>query len=380
MTHVIQDHFSKLPNDRFSHSTAFQAYFPLVLQDLDPFATHVTKVLCSISEKGCSDVNEANALDLSYDTISHVLKVTMLWEVDKQPLNVAMAGSSTDRVEIGLLTPNYPEHLEEHDIGVAGLLAVLGEDKKPSPVMFSFPTRHKATTSSFTSKFISPPGIHPSLQLQISSSEPPMDSTFCSLHAYLTLPNGIFADKYQLEDKLFLDSKNLTALRYISQPVDLEAPSYVMKSWGSSVLLELKPPTIEQDFTAEIPLHLRYQLPQAGGDYQLQVPYPAVFWACAAEEGTKFPNNPFDRVNLGYDGLFGPRTLFWHVDPLPQSGNLFLKVSVPVLDLDRSQSISTLTGIAVLLGFAWVTWKLLSVFGRVGYAQTSKPSHEKKLQ
>lgn len=323
-------------------------------------------------------LKDAKSLDFSYDTISHVVKITVLWGLEEQPLDIT--GSKDHRVEVGLLTPNYPEHLEDYEIGVAGLLTVLGEDKKPSPVMFSFPTRHKATARTFESGFSLPLGLHPTLQLSIDSSQPPMADTFCSLHAYFTLPNTIFADKYQLEDPLFLSSKNLTSLRYISQPVDLEAPSYVMKLWGSSVLVELKPPQTGEGFTAEIPLHLRYQAPRAGGEASFSVPYPAVFWSCAAEEGTKFPTNPFDRINLGYDGLFGPRTLFWHLDPAPQNGSLMLTGSVPVLDLDKSSWVSTLTGAAVAVGFAWVVWKLLAVFGQSGYGQPAKVEPAKKIQ
>ncbi|KAH6654186.1 PIG-X [Truncatella angustata] len=374
------DRFSKLPNDRFSHSTAYQAYFPL--ESLGDFPQYASKYLCPESDHDCKtrihDVRSAKSLDVSYDTISHVLKATVLWPLNKQPLDIT--AHKDHRVEVGLLTPNTPEHLEDHEFGVAGLLTVLGEDTKPSPVMFSFPSRHKPSDASFTSDFNSPLGLHPTLQLRIDSGKPPIDDTFCSLHAYFTLPNTIFADRYQLEDPLFLASKNLTALRYISQPVDLEAPSYVMKLWGSSVLLELQPPAAGDDFTVEIPLHLRYQVPRAGGVEAFKVPYPSVFWACAAEEGTKFPNNPFDRVNLGYDGLFGPRTLFWHLSPAPLSGNLMLDASVPVLDTEKSMTISTLTGAAVIIGFAWVVWKILAVFGRSGHGQQPKVVPEKKLQ
>lgn len=375
-----QDHFSRLPNDRFSHSTAYQAYLPV--ENLSGFAEYASKYICADSDDECKrrilDLGEAKSLDLSYDAISHVVKATVLWGLDKQPLDIT--GHRDHRVEVGLLTPNSPEHLEDHEIGVAGLLTVLGEDKKPSPVMFSFPTRHKAAGSTFTSEFSLPLGLHPTLQLHVGSSKPPMDDTFCSLHAYLTLPNTIFADKNQLDDPLFLSSKNLTALRYISQPVDLEAPSYTMKVWGSSVLLELQPPPTGEEFTAEVPLHLRYQVPRPGGEQSLTVPYPTVFWACATEEGTKFPNNPFDRINLGYDGLFGPRTLFWHLDPAPQDGSLLLNASVPVLDLEKSQFVSTWTAAAVLLGFAWVAWKLLAVFWRSGYSQSPNLTKEKKSQ
>lgn len=373
-------HFSRLPNDRFSHSTAYQAYLPV--DNLDNFSEYASQYICGAADDDCKTrlnaLKDAKSLDFSYDTISHVVKITVLWGLEEQPLDIT--GSKDHRVEVGLLTPNYPEHLEDYEIGVAGLLTVLGEDKKPSPVMFSFPTRHKATARTFESGFSLPLGLHPTLQLSIDSSQPPMADTFCSLHAYFTLPNTIFADKYQLEDPLFLSSKNLASLRYISQPVDLEAPSYVMKLWGSSVLVELKPPQTGEGFTAEIPLHLRYQAPRAGGEASFTVPYPAVFWSCAAEEGTKFPTNPFDRINLGYDGLFGPRTLFWHLDPAPQNGSLMLTGSVPVLDLDKASWVSTLTGAAVAVGFAWVVWKLLAVFGRSGYGQPAKVEPAKKIQ
>jgi hypothetical protein len=38
-----------------------------------------------------------------------------------------------------------------------------------------------------------------------------------------------------------------------------------------------------------------------------------VFWVCSAVEGSKFVSSPFDRINLGFEGLFGSRTLFYNV-------------------------------------------------------------------
>lgn len=267
---------------------------------------------------------------------------------------------------------------------MTGLLTVLGEDSKPAPTMFTFPSRHKQAGTGFSSTFLTPTGLHPTMQLDIKSNKPPMEDSACALHALVTLPRTIFADKYQLGDPLFLASKNLTALRYISQPVDLEAPNYVMGIWGSSVLLELNTPVAEskEGFIAEIPLHLRYQAPQHGGESTYGVPYPAVFWACAAEEGTKFPSSPFDRINLGYDGLFGPRTLFWHLDPVTTPGvdQLIVEGKVPVLDLDKSRSINMVTSIVVVVGFAWVAYRLLMVYLKTGYgvAQPVKVTEKKK--
>ncbi|KAI1879387.1 hypothetical protein JX265_002341 [Neoarthrinium moseri] len=376
------DHFSQLPYDRFSHATAYQSYYPS--RSISAFAEYASQYLCSASDDGCKTrmraLDQAKSFDFSYDTISHVVKVTVLWGHQKQPLDIT--SHSDHRVEVGLLVPDSTGAIEDHELGVAGLLTILGEDSNPSPVLFSFPARHKSAGATFSAEFLSPLGLHPTMQLQVDSSEPPMKDSFCSLHAYFTLPNTIFADKYQLDDPLFLASKNLTALRYISQPIDLEAPSYVMKLWGSSLLLELKPPAEDEAvaFTAEVPLHLRYQVPQDGGEESVTTPYPAVFWACAAEEGTKFPNSPFDRVNIGYDGLFGPRTLFWHLDPAPQEGvkDLMLTDSVPVLDLGQALLISPLTAAVVVAGFAWVVWKLVAVFMKSGYGAQQSPGREVK--
>ena len=133
------------------------------------------------------------------------------------------------------------------------------------------------------------------------------------------------------------------------------------------------------------PLHLRYLSPAEGGYTDIEVPYPAVFWACAAEEGTKFPNNPFEKVNLGYDGLFGPRTVFWHVEPRPETGSsLTNTIKVPVLDTDKAEWVSGGTGLAVLLGFAWIVWKLIGVLSKSGYqnqpAQAAEVVKTKKKQ
>lgn len=323
------------------------------------------------------------SFDFSYDAISHVAKITALWPEKLQAFSI---GSHSDhRTEVGLLTPDAPPSLEPHELGVTGLLTVLGEDEKPSPVLFAFPSRHGNAASTFTSTFLQPSGLHPSLQLSIKPSKPPLPDASCSLHAYLTLPRTIFADKYQLEDDLFLASKNLTALRYISQPVDLEAPDYAMKLWGSSILMELQRPSVQSDanvpWTAEIPLHLRYLAPEAGGYGSIEVPWPAVFWACSVEEGTLFPNSPFDRTNLGYDGLFGPRTMFWHLNPESDDGLLNHRIRVPVLDLKKADWISAGTAAVVLLGFAYVVFKLVSVYWRSGHGdQKSSAASEKKKQ
>jgi PIG-X / PBN1 len=196
----------------------------------------------------------------------------------------------------------------------------------------------------------------------------------CALHAYLTLPSFVFIDKYQLSDPLFLASQNLNALHAISGATDLEAPDWVVKEWGSAALLELaEPPTTDstESWNVSIPLHLRYLSPtnHTAGFQRNFVPWPAVFWACTAEEGSKFAASPFDRVNLGYDGSFGPKTMFYHLSP-SNEGLAREILDVPVMDLDQATWAESGTMIAIVLGTLWILWKLLqgvwTDFGREG--------------
>lgn len=292
-----------------------------------------------------------------------------------------MPSSSERRTEVGVLTRDAPPELEPHELGVSGVLSVLGEQKEPSPALFTFPSRHRLSDASFSSEFLTPTGLHPTLQLRLSSNKPPVEDAECAPHAYLTLPKTIFADRYQLEDGLFLASKNLTASRYTSLPVDLEAPAYTTKTWGSSVLLELAPPGSEvaQAWTAEVPLHLRYLEPSATGYVPVEIPYPAVFWACESGSDADFSTNPFDRRHLGYDGLFSPQTTFWHVNPQPESGRRIMSsVSVPVLKEGGAAWIGLGTAAVVGLGFAWVLWKLLSAYTASGHGGAKGRAQEQK--
>lgn len=201
----------------------------------------------------------------------------------------------------------------------------------------------------------------------------PEDAT-CALHTYLTLPSSIFGDKYQLStsDQLFLQSHNLVALRAVSGETDLEAPDWVVPQWGSNWLLEVASPSESDQGTdnwnVTVPLHLRYLPPSESGYRTAEVPWPVVFWACTAEEGTKMSINPFDRVNLGWEGLFGPRTMFYQLHPAPSGdaasqSRLVEELDVPVLPLNdgglfHGRVIELGTVAVIVLGSLWVLWKL----------------------
>jgi hypothetical protein len=185
------------------------------------------------------------------------------------------------------------------------------------------------------------------------------------LHTHLTLPSYLFIDKYQFTDPLFLASKNLKNLRSIAGATDLEAPDWVIQEWGSAALFELAHPSSTAEKTKQwnvsIPLHVRYLPASASSHTRLPLPWPVVFWACRADEGAKMAANPFDRVNLGYEALFGPKTRFMHVEPAVKGGELVEWIDVPVLDLRSTGWVEMGTVGTVIVAFLGLCWVL---FGR----------------
>lgn len=268
--------------------------------------------------------------------------------------------------------------------------------------MFSFPSRHQPLIEPvrYTVSFAAPTGIHPTMSISMPKSSlkrppAPSDAT-CALHTHLTLPSTVFGDQYQLgtTDPLFLESHNLVALRALAGEMDLEAPDWAVKHWGSSWLFELATPpenpesTVDSsNWTATIPLHFRYLPPSETGYRAAQVPWPVVFWACTAEDGTKMGVNPFDRTNLGWDGLFGPRTMFYQLQPA--GDRLVENLEVPVLRLEsgdglfQGKYIELGTCAVISLGFLWVLFKLLRVawssgLGSNAEARRTGAAHAKK--
>ncbi|TVY39528.1 Protein pbn1 [Lachnellula subtilissima] len=375
--------FTTLPIERFSHSSATQYYTPL--PHLNTFIQYLINKLCTPNNDNLACLpraellQSASYLDIDFDTISHALSITAFWPSQTWD-SLSLPTTPSNRLEVGILSIQAPQAPEELSLG--GFLTVVGEDASPSPTLFSFPARHHPTSQSFTSSFLLPSGLHPTLRLRISGSEKPVDGAACALHAYLTLPKTVFADKYQFDDALFLASKNLSAMHYISPGVDLEAPAYTVPLWGSSLLLELSPPAKEDvEWTAEVPLHLRYLAPSEGGMQETHIPAPVLFWACTAEEG---------RWIWVMRDFFGPRTMFYHLDPeseastipaggkdVPASGSggrgkLVNILQVPVLDSQKTAYVELGTATVVLAGFAWVCWCLWRVWSAGGYGRARK--------
>ncbi|KAL7795782.1 cytochrome P450 [Trichoderma ceciliae] len=381
--------FISLSDERQQGSPALFFYHDV--EKLDGFAKRLAPVVCSGPTAGecrkqLQELGDAVSLDISYDSTSDSVKIQALWPLQKREISVP--ASPKGRTEVGILGRDAPPGMEAHEIGVSGVLVVIGEQKEPSPAFFAFAARHRTASGSFTPKFQKPTGLHPTLQLSLSTTAPPLDGDAeCAPYAYLTLPKVIFADRYQLADELLLASRNLTAAKYVSEPVDLEAPAYTTKTWGSNVLLELAPPSdsaAAKTWTVEVPLHLRYLKPTPTGKEEAGIPYPVVFWACNSEKDVGYAVSPFDRINLGYDGLFSPGTTFWHVSPKPEAGGrLVNSISVPVVAEGASQWVGFGTAVAVGLGFIWVLLQLLGGYAKSGHgtaatAKAEESSNKKK--
>ena len=294
------------------------------------------------------------------------------------------------KTEIGILAKE--DTVEPERISLGGFLTTIGESAQPGiyltslsvsvnsanpsedPTRFSFPSRHHACPPNFgttySTSFPHPRGLHPILRLTFPSTPMPPPLPSCALHTYIILPSPVFPDKYQLSSSLFLASQNLRSLRSVSGETDLEAPNWVISKWGSTLLVELAPPpTLDSsspsEWHASIPLHLRYLPPTSNGTSSVSIPWPIVFWACPNDEGAKMNTNPFDRVNLGFESLFGQRTMFYHLQPAQASamsnvsGQLVENLLVPVLVQGWESYVETGTVGCVLFGVLWLIWKLL---------------------
>ncbi|KAL5360364.1 PIG-X [Aspergillus floccosus] len=409
-----------LLSTRFASTAALQ--FHSALPSLQNLVTYLQHKACASTDEDCvrrvAELLTADSIDVNYDTISHALTISGYWS--RTPSKgwteeVRARAAGKDQIEVGLL--GTEKAIEPEEIQMGGVLAVVGKEDELSrlhfsfrhfvggksqanyicvslePTLFSFPSRHHPLPddATYSISFPEPTGLHPTMTISLSRASlntppAPPDAT-CALHAYLTLPSTVFGDKYQLSttDSLFLDSHHLAALRAVAGETDLEAPDWMVPRWGSNWLLELatpQEPELETDtWNVTIPLHLRYLKPSESGYRSASIPWPVVFWACSAEDGTKMGVNPFDRVNLGWEGLFGVRTMFYQLHPSTGSredARLVEEIEVPVLRLTREGLFQTknieLGTVAIIgLGLLWVLWKL-------GLAALSSEPNTRKQQ
>lgn len=411
----------KMPmlSERFTMSTALHYYSPFFHEDWSSSPMAVW-----IEEMTGSHISPSY-MDIDYDAISQAVICTVVWSTDYvhdggmwTDTYSAPEGDLDSTVEIGILSHEANTDPEDYQFG--GFLTVLGRDDKPStipclqlktqlthpePTRFQTPTRHYPLLDSapynpnatpqrsplrYKTSINRPSGLHPTLTLTLPSAHLTAPDPTCKLHTYLTLPSALFIDKYQFNDALFLSSLKLRALRSLSGATDLEAPDWVMPQWGSAALFELGVPstsssssgavtedavtgdaeagdiekhstTIQSEHNISIPLHLHYLPASPSSHQEASIPWPPVFWACRAEEGSKHAQNPFDRRHLGYEALFGPKTRFMHVQPAEDVGRLVETIDVPVLDTRKVGVVEVGTVGIVIVAFLGLCWVL---FGR----------------
>ncbi|KAK3676532.1 protease B nonderepressible form [Recurvomyces mirabilis] len=374
---------------------------------LSELPVEVARTFCPGQFRGdcpneAASLSYASYIDIDFDVISHAVTTTAFWRAgiaSPAARTPARKWTENDSLEVGVLMPEKADEDEPESIKMGGFLAVVGEDEGASSTLFSFPSRHHSlppsSSMAFKVDFQQPTGLHPKLDIVLPRQHlnPPKDS--CALHTYLTLPSALFIDRYQLSDPATLAEHNLKTLHGLSGEDDLEAPDWVVQRWGSAALIELAAPqdndrsTLtsrkEVEWNAKIPLHLRYLQAEANatnaGYTDLEIPWPILFWACEAEEGLKMAVNPFDHVNLGYDGLFGPKTMFYHVPPSTEvvaPNFLEERITVPVLQPQWGEWVQVGTLVAVLVGFAWVCRGLVEGVGSDGSSGRGMKAEKKK--
>ncbi|KAI9830988.1 MAG: protease B nonderepressible form [Phylliscum demangeonii] len=415
------------PQAKANVSAPFQYY--QLLPSIRHFVARLQELVCEDDDTWChgetATFARASYIDLDYRASSRSLVVTAFWPAaptsssDAGPLHSLDAppdrGRARDTLEVGVLE-NSGRAVERGEVELAGFLTVVGEDHQPASTRFSFPSRHHAASggeaaprASYSVRFLGATGLHPTLRISLRPGAV-APSASCTLHAHLTLPSFLFADRHQLSDARFLASRKIARVRALYGETNLEDPDWVVQRWGSVLALDLMPPTAapppptppvhtdadddDDDAAAEhlawavdVPLHLRYLAPTSAGagassseadgprgTRAVQVPWPVVFWACSSSSSSPddddaaidLTTNPFDRVHLGYDHLFPhASTRFYHWEPRRSwpspspnatSSPLVEALHVPVLELarDRARYIEWGTVGVVCLGFGWV--------------------------
>lgn len=375
----------------FSNTPSLQ--YHSVLPNLDHLVAYLQRTICPHSSLSCIHATAllatADSFDLSWDTISSTFTVTTFWSRPPSFLVDPESGTKSNdawsiaintppkgtRAEIGILS-SEPSASDPHELTLSGFLTVLGQDTKPKPTRFSFPSRHHSLPPSqqqtYTASFTQPQGLHPTLRIKFldaSSLQPPTSAppdAQCSLQVHLTMPSSIFVDPYSLKpsDPNFVSSNHIATVHSIAGYTDLEAPAYVPSPWGSTLLVTPLLPSSSNitstnpsdPWEITIPLHLRYLPPTTSSHTPTTLPWPVAYWACSASAGTKFPINPFDRAHLGYDSAYGPLTMFYHLMPSSTSGRIAETLTVPVYNTAHATpwKVEAITLAVIVAGFAWV--------------------------
>ncbi|KAL7275686.1 protease B nonderepressible form [Rhizina undulata] len=355
--HSLKESFTEIPGGR-------QLYSPVSsLSTLQAYLKHLG--VCPDDNAACNDqlsaLTSADYVDLNYDASFGVVTISAFFSQPGKPWSETLkltSKQSAGSLEVGVLGKD--RSFEQEGFTLAGFSYTPGESEDLEGILFSFPSRHHGSPSTYNVTPVHPTGLHPKLRLSIAPSTPP-DSE-CTLNAYYTLPRALFIDRYQLSpsNRELLDSLDIARLVSVNGQSDLEAPDWTSTVWGSSVLVELDAAKSSEGLETELPLHLRYSEPKSDADItEIKFPWPSLFWACRSEDWQKMGRSPFDRTQLGWEHFFPENTMFYHLSPKTDA-KTWGKVDVPVLGLEHAGIIKMGTVGIVFVGFIWVLLKIIS--------------------
>lgn len=241
--------------------------------------------------------------------------------------------------------------------------------------------------SSFTATLAPKRGFHPTFRTHISIPNGPRkarrphldqlhdgdprlsqdteDRANCTLHVAHTLPSALLADPYELELRRDEYAFVLWGER------NLEFPVHAMPGTGQRLLLNVTLPAEARELVVELPLHLRYAEPGAGGHKSIPAPSPAVFWACPATSECDRSVHPVmshrfiggqrrefttgSVLPVEIDALFGPSVALQGIQrAVPLGRSPLDTVEVPVGDLAHLALVDVGTALVILLCFAYI--------------------------
>lgn len=260
----------------------------------------------------------------------------------------------TTRAEFGMFNLELDDGI---DVGLEGMICKWNETEieKCQKSLSMFKKSHTFSNERVDVRLIEPAGMHPTLEIDLQEIQ--TYGNHCEIFMYLTLPKGLFVDKFGGHA-----TDSVTPL-FVSGITDLEKPSYQLHKsidgWGSEILYRLSSGELNK-----IELHSRYSEPKdplgkvsehvAMNLDTEQVKFkPVLFQAC--DTGlSNVGQNPFYSKALGYEAYFTDDTVFHHYQ------NSEIKVKIPAAHWHDYQKTQWFTGFCLLTSVFYLFYKLLA--------------------
>lgn len=273
-----------------------------------------------------SGYNEARVIDGVSSTVIEVFFSNQTWS------EMLEKSDDCSNYEVGIL--KIDESSDRNDILTMGWTYKLGVGQSPVPVMFrSHRLTRLATESTLDVQFAEPYGLHPILEIAVTSPKP---DGKCQLFLKLDLPKFIFADQYQFVD--LEDRSPPCRLLGLWGEKNLEAPTWQVNDAGSTAMMYLSSTDVVNQ-TWSIPLHFRYDVPSAEHRTYHVLPPPLLFWGCQEEILRK------DAPGLNFEAFFPNDTVFYIFDS-PK-----VPYNIPTIAPGKLAEINWITLLVVSLGF-----------------------------